>query len=119
MKKVDRKNKKNNKKRHHTLYDFLPKAVINEFIEYKDDPEGKKEFEEACAELDEILEDFEDRLGRKMTKHEHKTLIAVIRKYSPKNKEGEVFTFLHPETIWELYWYERVNKWDLWEEFLK
>ena len=101
------------------MYDFLPKDVIEDFIEYKDDPEAKKEYEEACAELDEILEDFEDNLGREMTKYEHKTLIAVIRKYSPKNKDGEVFIFLHPETIWELYWHERGEKWDQWEEFFK
>ena len=41
MKKIEHKNIKRNKGKHHTLYDFLPKEVIDELIEFKD-PEYKK-----------------------------------------------------------------------------
>ena len=118
MKKVERKNKKKHKGKH-TLYDFLPKDVIEEFIEFKNDPEYKKECEETDAELVEILEDFEDRLGREMTKYEYHTVIGIMKKHSPKDKNGHVFVFLPAEAIWEVYCYERGEKWDLWEEFLK
>ena len=118
MKKIEHKNIKRNKGKHHTLYDFLPKEVIDELIEFKD-PEYKKECDEADEELYEILEDFEDRLGREMTKYEYDTVIDIMKKHSPKDKDGEVFTFLHPETVWEVYQYEREEKWDHWEKFLK
>jgi hypothetical protein len=106
-------------KRKYTLHDFLPKEVIDDFIEYQNDPEYKKDVEEADEELNEILEYFEYRLGREMSKYDHDTAIDLIRKYSPKDKEGHVFAFLPAETVWEVYLYERGEKWDLWEEFLK
>lgn len=107
------------RKHKYTLNDFLPKDVIEEFIDYQNDPEYKKECEEAEEELEDILEDFEDHLGREMTRYEHDTVIKILRKYSPKNKDGEVFTFLCSETVWEIYCYEREERWGSWEEFLK
>ena len=106
-------------KHKYTLRDFLPKEVIDDFIEYQNDPGYKEECEEADAELIGILEYFEDHLGREMTKNDHDTAIRIIRKYSPKNRDGEVFAFLPAETVWEVYLYEREERWDLWEEFLK
>ena len=106
-------------KRKYTLHDFLPKEVIEEFIEYKNDPEYKKECEETEEELWDILGDFEDHLGHEMTRIEHDMVINILKKYSPKDKKGEVFTFLCSETVWEIYQYEREEKWERWEEFLK
>jgi len=119
MKTIKEKQKNRKHKKDHTLYDFLPKEVIDEFIEFKNDPGYKEECERADEELCEILEDFEYRLGREMTKCEHDAVIAIMRKYAPKDKDGNVFVFLPAETIWEIYCYERGEKWNLWEEFLK
>ena len=107
------------RKRKYTLHDYLPKAFIEEFIEYKNDPEYKKDCEEADEELWDILGDFEGHLGREMTRYEHDTVIKILRKYSPKNKDGEIFTFLCSETVWEIYLYEREENWERWEKFLK
>jgi hypothetical protein len=103
----------------YTLADFLSKEFIDEFIEYQNDPKYKEECEEADEELWDILGDFEDRLGREMTRYEHDTVIDILRKYSPKNKDGEIFTFLCSGTVWEIYWYEREEKWNRWEKFLR
>ena len=114
------KGKQNNKKQKnsHTLYDFLPKDVIDDFLEYRDDPEAKKEYEEACDELDDIFEYCEDHLDREMTKSEHQNFMDIISKHSPKNKDGDIYTFLQPETVWEIYRYELGEKLDFWENFL-
>ncbi|MCX6720333.1 MAG: hypothetical protein NTW11_00820 [Candidatus Staskawiczbacteria bacterium] len=118
-KKSKRKITKNNKKCQHTLADFLPKDVIEEFIEFKNNPGYKEECEEADEELMGILEDFEGLLGREMTRYEHDKVIAIMRKYGPKDKDGDVFVFLPAETVWEIFCLEREEKWDHWEEFLK
>ena len=121
MKKVKRKIIKRHKGKH-TLYDFLPKDVIDDFIEYKDDPEGKKEYEEACEEVVERFQDLEEYIGRELTQPERSRIIDIARKYSPKDKNGEITTFytlLPFEHAWKIYETEREDNWDLWEEFLR
>ena len=118
MEKEKRKLTRRRKSRY-TLHDYLPKAFIEEFIEYKNNPGYKEECEEADEELYEILWDFEDHLGREMTRCEHDVVIDILKKYSPKNKDGEVFLFLCSETVWEIYQYEREERWGSWEKFLK
>jgi len=121
MKKVERKNKKKRKGKH-TLYDFLPKDVIEEFIEYQNDPGYKEECERADEELNEKLTDLAEYVGRELTKKEISDIIGIAKKYSPKNKNGEItsfYTLLPFEHAWKIYKTEREDKWDLWEEFLK
>jgi hypothetical protein len=81
----------------YTLADFLPKDVIDDFIEYKDDPEAKKEYEDADAELVGILEDFEDYLGREMTKYEYKTVINIMKNMALKIKTVVFLFFFLPK----------------------
>ena len=121
MKKVESKNKKRRKGKH-TLYDFLTKTVIEDFIEYQKDPGLKEAVEGADEEIAERLADLEDFIDRGLTRAERVRVIEIVEKYSPTDKNGDYLsleTLLPFEHAWIIYKTERENKWDLWEEFLK
>ena len=121
MKKTKHKNIKR-RKGEHSLYDFLPKEVVDDFIEYQKDPGLKEAVEEADEEIAERLGDLEDFIGRGLTYPERRRVIEIVEKYSPVDENGDYLsleTLLPFEHAWKIYEAERENKWQHWEEFLK
>ena len=113
---------KRKRKHYYTLYDFLPKEVLDDFIEYQKDPELKEAVDEADAEISERLYDLEDYIGRELTRPERVRVIEIVEKYSPTDENGDYWsleTLLPFEHAWTIYETERENKWNLWKDFLK
>jgi hypothetical protein len=93
-------------KRKYKLTDFLPKEVVDEFIELKNNPELKEAMEEAEEEIGERLKDLYEFIGRELTRPERRRVLEIVEKYSPRDEDGDYWsleTLLPFEHAWVIY----------------
>jgi hypothetical protein len=58
---------------------------------------------EAVGELESFVEDIEDTYGVRLTDVQERSYFELMRKMSPKDREGNVTGYADPHAVWEVF----------------